>query len=97
MSPADRAIAEKIHEIVLKVAPELNPKTWYGMQAYARDGKAVVFFQDSEKFKTRYSTLGFNGSAALDDGVMWPTSFAITKLDKAAESRIAELVKRAVS
>lgn len=96
MAPADRALAEKVHEIVTTVAPELDVKTWYGMPAYAKDGKAVVFFQDAGKFKARYSTLGFQDTAALDDGTFWATSFALTSIDAAVESQIAELVKRAV-
>ena len=96
MPPADRALAERIHAIVTEHAPELDPKTWYGMPAYARDGKVVIFFQPADKFKARYSTLGFNDTANLDDGSMWATSFAVTALTKADEARIAELVKRAV-
>jgi uncharacterized protein YdhG (YjbR/CyaY superfamily) len=96
MAPADRALAEKVHQIVTRVAPELDVKTWYGMPAYAKDGKAVVFFQDAGKFKARYATLGFQDNAALDDGTFWPTSFALVSIDDAVEARIAELVKRAV-
>jgi len=96
MAPADRALAEKVHAIVTAAAPELDVKTWYGMPAYAKDGKAVVFFQDAGKFKARYSTLGFQDSAALDEGTMWATSFALTAIDDAAAARITELVKRAV-
>ena len=96
MAPADRALAEKVHEIVTTVAPELEVKTWYGMPAYAKDGKAVVFFQDAGKFKTRYATLGFQDTAALDDGTFWPTSFALTAIDDEVAERIRELVKRAV-
>ena len=96
MAPADRALAEKVHKIVTKVAPELEVKTWYGMPAYAKDGTAVVFFQDAGKFKARYATLGFQDSAALDEGTFWPTSFALTAIDAAVEARITELVKRAV-
>lgn len=95
MQPADRKIAERIHAIVRKAAPDLQPKTWYGMPAYGRDGKAVVFFQDAGKFKTRYATLGFNGGAKLDDGNMWPTAYALTTLTPADEAKIAALVKRA--
>ena len=96
MAPADRALAERVHEIVTTAAPELEVKTWYGMPAYAKDGKAVVFFQDAGKFKARYATLGFQDSAALDDGTMWPTSFALTAIDDAAEAHIAALVQRAI-
>ena len=97
MSGTDRSIAERIHAIVTKVAPELTPKTWYGQPAYAKDGKVVVFFQASAKFSTRYCTLGFNDVAALDDGSMWPTSYALTALTEADEQKVAALVKRAVS
>lgn len=96
MDDADRAIGERIHAIVTTVAPDLEPKTWYGQPAYAKNGKIVVFFQAASKFKTRYATLGFNEEANLDDGSMWPTAFAITKLTKADETRVADLVKRAV-
>ena len=97
MPGPDRAMAKKIHEIVKKSAPELAPKTWYGMPAYAnKDGKAVVFFQSAHKFKARYATLGFNDTASLDDGTMWPTSFALKKLTPAEEKKIAALVKKAV-
>jgi len=96
MPDADRVLAERIHEIVKANAPELMPKTWYGMPAYARDGKVVCFFQAAAKFEARYATLGFNDSAHLDDGSMWATAFAIKKLTKADEARIAELVKKAV-
>lgn len=92
----DRAVAEKVHAIITAAVPELAPKTWYGMPAYYRDGKPVVFFQPAGKFKARYSTLGFNDGATLDDGAMWPTSFALTTIGPAEEERIAELVKRAV-
>lgn len=95
MAPADRAIAERIHELVLSADPELLPRTWYGMPAYAKDGKVVCFFQDAGKFKARYSTLGFQDPAMLDDGVMWPTSYALTGMDAAAEQRIVALVKQA--
>jgi len=97
MAPADRALAEKVHEIVTAAAPELDVKTWYGMPAYAKDGKAVIFFQDAGKFKARYATLGFQDNAALDEGTMWATSFALVSIDAAVEARITELVKRAVS
>ena len=97
MAPADRTIAKKIHALVKKVAPELQAKTWYGMQAYFKEGKVVVFFQDGGKFQTRYCTLGFQDAANLDDGTMWPTSYAVTALDKATEKRIADLVRQAAS
>ncbi|MBN9103374.1 MAG: DUF1801 domain-containing protein [Propionibacteriaceae bacterium] len=93
----DRVLAEKVHAIITAAAPELAPKTWYGMPAYYRDGKAVVFFQPAAKFKARYSTLGFNDGATLDDGDMWPTSYALTTIGPAEEKKIAELVNRAVS
>lgn len=96
MPDADRALAERIHAIVTEHAPDLDPKTWYGMPAYAREGKVVIFFQPADKFKARYSTLGFNDTATLDEGSMWATSFALTALTDADEARIAELVKRAV-
>ncbi len=96
MAPADRELAKKVHEIVTSVAPELEVKTWYGMPAYAKDGKAVVFFQDAGKFKARYATLGFQEGAALDEGKFWPTSFALTAIDDAVAARITELVKRAI-
>ena len=97
MEPADRTLAEKIDEIVSSVAPELAPRTFYGMPAYGKDGKVVVFFQSAAKFKERYSTLGFQPTANIDDGNMWPTSFALVKIGKAEEKAIRELVKRAVS
>ncbi len=97
MPPSDRAMAERIHAIVKENAPELTSRTWYGMPAYAKDGKVVCFFQDAAKFKARYATLGFNDAAKLDDGAMWPTAFALTNLTAADEKRIGELVKRAVS
>jgi uncharacterized protein YdhG (YjbR/CyaY superfamily) len=97
MPDADRAIAERLHAIVEANAPALSPRTWYGMPAYAQDGKVVCFFQSAEKFKTRYATLGFSDRANLDEGTMWPTAFALTELTAAAEKRIAALVKRAVS
>jgi uncharacterized protein YdhG (YjbR/CyaY superfamily) len=97
MPESDRAIAERLHAIIKASAPELSPKTWYGMPAYALDGKVVCFFQSSHKFKTRYATFGFNDSANLDDGTMWPTAFALMKLTAADEERISELVKKAVS
>ena len=98
MSPDDRALGERIHALVKKSAPDLTPKTWYGMPAYAnKDGKVVVFFRDAAKFKERYAMLGFNDSAKLDDGSMWPIAYALPKLTKADEAKIAKLVKRAVS
>ena len=93
----DRAMAERIHAIVKASAPELSPKTWYGMPAYAKDGKIVCFFQSAAKFKSRYATFGFNDAANLDEGTMWPTSFALMELTPADEARIGELVKRAAS
>ena len=95
MAPADKVLAERVHTIVKDVAPQLEPKTWYGMQAYFKDGKVVVFFQDAGKFQTRFCTLGFQDAANLDDGKMWPTSFAVIGLDKATEKRIADLVLQA--
>jgi uncharacterized protein YdhG (YjbR/CyaY superfamily) len=98
MTPEDRAIGERIHAIVRENAPDLTPKTWYGMPAYAdRAGKVVVFFRNAAKFKERYAMLGFQDNAKLDDGSLWPVAYAITKLGKADEARIAELVKQAVS
>ncbi|HVK20510.1 MAG TPA: DUF1801 domain-containing protein [Actinokineospora sp.] len=97
MAGPDRVIAERIHEIVKANAPELTSKTWYGMPAYARDGKIVCFFQPAAKFKARYATLGFNDEARLDDGAMWPTAFALAELTPADEALIGALIKRAVS
>jgi uncharacterized protein YdhG (YjbR/CyaY superfamily) len=97
MPEADRVIAERIHAIVKASAPDLTSKTWYGQPAYAKAGKIVCFFQSAAKFKTRYATLGFNEAANLDEGTMWPTSFALTALTAADEKKIAELVKRAAS
>ena len=96
MPEPDRAMAERIHAIVKAAAPDLWPRTWYGMPAYARDGKVICFFTPAAKFKERYSTFGFNAEANLDDGTMWPTAFALTRLTKADEERIGALVKRAV-
>ena len=96
MPKPDRAIAERIHAIVTATAPDLAPKTWYGMPAYANDDKVVCFFKSAHKFKERYATFGFNETAKLDDGAMWPTSFALTRLTVADEKRIAALVKKAV-
>ena len=98
MSPDDRALGERIHAIVKETALDLTPKTWYGMPAYAnKDGKVVLYFRNAEKFKERYAMLGFNDSANLDDGSMWPVAFALTKLTKADEARIAKLLKQAAS
>ena len=97
MPQPDRAMAERIHEIVKANAPDLEPRTWYGMPAYAKGGKVVCFFQDAAKFKARYATFGFNDAANLDEGDMWPTSYALRKLTPADEKKIAALVKKAVS
>jgi uncharacterized protein YdhG (YjbR/CyaY superfamily) len=97
MVEPDRALAERLHAIITASAPALAPKTWYGMPAYAKDGKVVCFFQSAQKFKSRYATFGFNDSANLDDGAMWPVAFALTELTAADEARIAALVKKAVS
>jgi uncharacterized protein YdhG (YjbR/CyaY superfamily) len=97
MPKADRVMAERLHAIVTASAPDLFPKTWYGMPAYARDGKIVCFFQSADKFKSRYATFGFNDTANLDEGAMWPTSFALKKLTAAEEAKIGALVKKAVS
>jgi uncharacterized protein YdhG (YjbR/CyaY superfamily) len=97
MPEADRVMAERLHAIVKENAPELSSRTWYGMPAYATDGKVVCFFQSAQKFKSRYATLGFNDAASLDEGAMWPTSFALKELTPAEEERIAALVRRAVS
>jgi uncharacterized protein YdhG (YjbR/CyaY superfamily) len=97
MPAADRAMAQRLHAIVKANAPDLSPKTWYGMPAYAKDGKVVCFFQSAQKFNARYATFGFNDTANLDDGAMWPTSFALRKLTDAEEARIVALVRRAVS
>jgi uncharacterized protein YdhG (YjbR/CyaY superfamily) len=98
MAPADRALAERVHVAVTANAPDLSPKTWYGMPAYANaDGKVVVFFQDAGKFKYRYSTLGFQEAATLDDGDLWPVSYALTNWTPAVEKKVAALVKAAVS
>lgn len=97
MPEPDRTMATRLHEIVKAHAPVLSPKTWYGMPAYARDDKIVCFFQSAQKFQARYATLGFNDSANLDDGSMWPTSFALKELNAAEEARIIALVKKAVS
>jgi uncharacterized protein YdhG (YjbR/CyaY superfamily) len=97
MPEPDQALATRIHAIVTASAPDLWPKTWYGMPAYARDGKVVCFFQSAHKFNARYATLGFNDTANLDDGAMWPTAFALTRLTAAEEERISALVRQAVS
>jgi uncharacterized protein YdhG (YjbR/CyaY superfamily) len=96
MPPKDRAMGKRIHAIVKASAPDLAPKTWYGMPAYAKDGKVICFFQSADKFKARYATFGFNDDANLDEGNMWPTSWALTKLTPADEKKIAALVKKAV-
>jgi uncharacterized protein YdhG (YjbR/CyaY superfamily) len=97
MPEPDRAMAERLHAIIKASAPALSPKTWYGMPAYAKDGKVVCYFQSAHKFKSRYATFGFNDTANLDVGTMWPTSFALTELTAADEARIGALVKKAVS
>jgi uncharacterized protein YdhG (YjbR/CyaY superfamily) len=97
MPEPDRAMAKRLHSIIKASAPGLSPKTWYGMPAYAKDGKVVCFFQSADKFKSRYATLGFNDAANLDEGAMWPTSFALKELTAADEARISALVKKAVS
>jgi uncharacterized protein YdhG (YjbR/CyaY superfamily) len=97
MPEPDRAMAERLHAIVTASAPELSPRTWYGMPAYARDGKVICFFQAASKFKVRYATFGFQPDAKLDDGAMWPVAFALTELTDADEARIAALVKKAAS
>jgi len=97
MQEPDRGMAERLHEIIKVSAPTLSPKTWYGMPAYAKDGKVVCFFQCAQKFNTRYATFGFNDTANLDEGAMWPTAFALKELTAAAEARIAALVKKAAS
>ena len=97
MPEPDRAMAERLHEIVKASAPELSPKTWYGMPAYAKDGKVLCFFQSAQKFNARYATFGFNDKANLDEGAMWATSFALKELTDTEEAKISALVKRAVS
>jgi uncharacterized protein YdhG (YjbR/CyaY superfamily) len=97
MSERDRAMAERLHAIIKTSAPDLSPRTWYGMPAYAKNGKIVCFFQPAQKFKTRYATLGFNDTANLDEGAMWPVAYALTELTAADEARIGALVKKAVS
>ncbi len=97
MSEPDRAMGERLHAVIKASAPALSPKLWYGMPAYARDGKVVCFFQSAHKFNTRYATFGFSDAANLDEGAMWPTAFALTELAAADEARIGALVKKAVS
>jgi uncharacterized protein YdhG (YjbR/CyaY superfamily) len=97
MRETDRAMAERIHAVIKASAPALSPRTWYGMPAYAKDGKVVCFFQSAQKFNTRYATFGFTDAANLDEGTMWPTAFALTELTAADEARIGALVKKAVS
>jgi uncharacterized protein YdhG (YjbR/CyaY superfamily) len=97
MTEPDRTMAERLHAIITTNAPDLWPKTWYGMPAYARDGKVVCFFQSAEKFNARYATLGFNDTANLDEGAMWPTAFALKELTTTEEAKIVELVKKSVS
>ncbi|MFE4425359.1 iron chaperone [Streptomyces sp. NPDC056817] len=96
MPEADRVLAERIHDIITTAAPDLTPKLWYGMPAYARDGKVLCHFQSAQKFKSRYATLGFSDQAALDDGALWPTAYALKELTAADEQRISALVKKAV-
>jgi hypothetical protein len=97
MPEPDRAMGERLHAVIRASAPDLSPRLWYGMPAYAKDGKVVCFFQSAQKFKTRYATFGFSDKANLDEGAMWPTAFALTKLTAADEARIGALVKKAVS
>jgi uncharacterized protein YdhG (YjbR/CyaY superfamily) len=97
MSPQDRAIAKRVHALIKATAPDLSPKTWYGMPAYAKDGKVVCFFRNAGKFKERYAMIGFNDTAQLDQGSMWPVAFALTKLTAADEKKIRAMVKKAVS
>jgi uncharacterized protein YdhG (YjbR/CyaY superfamily) len=97
MAEADRAMAERLHALIRASAPDLSPRTWYGMPAYAKDGKVICFFQSAEKFKSRYATFGFSDTANLDKGAMWPTSFALKELTAAEEKKIGALVKKAVS
>ncbi|MBF6469752.1 DUF1801 domain-containing protein [Nocardia beijingensis] len=97
MSESDRVMAERLHAVIKASAPDLSPKLWYGMPAYAKDGKVVCFFQSAAKFKSRYATFGFNDIANLDDGTMWPTAFALMKLTAADEAMIGDLVKKAVA
>ncbi len=97
MKPADRAIGKRLHQIITTTAPDLTPRTWYGMPAYSKDGKVLCFFRSAQKFKTRYATFGFSDKANLDDGAMWPTDFAVKELTDDVETRVAALVKQAVS
>ena len=97
MPEPERAMAKRLHAIIIASAPALSPKTWYGMPAYAKDGKIVCFFQSKQKFNTRYATLGFSDAANIDEGALWPTAYALTELTAAEEARIAALVKKAVS
>ena len=97
MPEPDRVMAERLHAIIKATAPDLSPRTWYGMPAYAKDGNVVCFFQSAQKFKTRYATFGFSDKATLDEGAMWPTAFALTEMTAADEARIGALVKKAVS
>ena len=97
MPARDRAMGKRLHAVIKASAPSLSPKLWYGMPAYAKDGKVVCFFQPAEKFKTRYATFGFSDEAHLDEGTMWPNAFAVTKLTAADEARVGALVKKAVS
>ncbi|HTV10479.1 MAG TPA: DUF1801 domain-containing protein [Acidimicrobiales bacterium] len=97
MTERDRGMAERLHSLIMATAPELSPRTWYGMPAYAKDGNVVCFFKPAQKFKTRYATLGFSDKAHLDDGNVWPTEYALKELTAADEARISALVKKAVS
>jgi uncharacterized protein YdhG (YjbR/CyaY superfamily) len=97
MAEPDRSMAERLHALIADIAPELSPRTWYGMPAYAKDGTTIFFFKPGQKFKMRYATLGFSDKAKLDDGTMWPTEFALKELTADVEARVAELVKQAVS
>jgi uncharacterized protein YdhG (YjbR/CyaY superfamily) len=97
MPEPDRALAERVHAIVMAAAPELEPKTWYGMPAYSKDGRSICFFQAASKFKVRYATFGFQPDAKVDDGAMWPIAYALTELTADAEARITALVRKAVS
>jgi uncharacterized protein YdhG (YjbR/CyaY superfamily) len=96
MTGSDRAMAERLHAIIKATAPDLSPKTWYGMPAYAKDGKTICFFKPAAKFKARFATLGFSDQAHLDEGAMWPTEYALTELTATEEAKISELIKRAV-
>ena len=97
MAEQDRNMAKRLHDLISENAPQLYPRTWYGMPAYALDDKIICFFQNSQKFKSRYSTIGFTDSARLDDGSIWPTSFAVSALNKDTEEKIVELLKRAIA